>query len=80
MKLKTYASVEFNLQECEQLIEEYKNKQRKDMEEEEEESKEYEIESIIDMKIEKGKELYCVKWKGFATSESTWEPSKQYTS
>ena len=35
---------------------------------------EYEVEKIIDKKIENGKTLYLVKWVGWDLSESTWEP------
>ncbi|XP_031639972.1 chromobox protein homolog 1-like [Contarinia nasturtii] len=34
----------------------------------------YEVESIIDNKVEKGKEKFRVKWKGFSEKHATWEP------
>lgn len=34
----------------------------------------YEVEDIVDHKNEKGKKLYLVKWKGWASSSNTWEP------
>lgn len=39
-----------------------------------EDSKDYEVEEIVDEKTERGKKLYLVKWKGYASSENTWEP------
>ncbi len=35
---------------------------------------EYEVEDIVDKKIEKGKPVYLVKWKGFSLDDATWEP------
>ena len=34
----------------------------------------YEVEDIIDKRINKGKPEYLIKWKGYSTNESTWEP------
>ena len=36
----------------------------------------YEVEKIVDMKLEKGKKMYLVKWKGYPASQNTWEPPK----
>jgi hypothetical protein len=36
----------------------------------------YEVEKIVDKKISAGKPLYLVKWKGYDSSENTWEPLK----
>lgn len=41
------------------------NKQEKD---------EFIIESILDYKLESGKELFFVKWKGYSHDDNTWEP------
>jgi hypothetical protein len=38
------------------------------------ETKEYEVENILDRKFIGKKRLYLVKWKGFSENESTWEP------
>jgi hypothetical protein len=35
---------------------------------------EYEVESIIDKKIVRGKTFYKVKWEGFDDTHNTWEP------
>ncbi|XP_018410218.1 PREDICTED: M-phase phosphoprotein 8 [Nanorana parkeri] len=42
--------------------------------ESEDEEDVFEVESIQDSKIEEGKVLYRVRWKGFEASEDTWEP------
>ena len=34
----------------------------------------YEVENIIDKRINKGKPEYLIKWKGYSINESTWEP------
>ena len=34
----------------------------------------YEVEDILDKKIDNGKIFYKVKWLGYSLSESTWEP------
>ena len=36
----------------------------------------YEVESIVDHKREKGKLQFFVKWKGYESSENTWELEK----
>lgn len=35
---------------------------------------EYEVESILDKRVYRGKAKYLVKWKGYSRKESTWEP------
>ncbi len=44
-------------------------------------SNHYEVESIIDKVLDKktGKELYCIKWKGYPNSSNTWEPRENLT-
>jgi len=37
---------------------------------------EYEVESILDSKISKGKLFYFVHWKGYDNSENSWEPAQ----
>eukprot|EP01071_Lankesteria_metandrocarpae_P003418 Lankesteria_metandrocarpae@DN2941_c0_g1_i2.p1 len=39
-----------------------------------EEEDEYELEYIKDFTVKKNQEMYLIKWKGYAESESTWEP------
>ncbi|XP_069323863.1 M-phase phosphoprotein 8 isoform X4 [Eulemur rufifrons] len=34
----------------------------------------FEVEKILDMKIEGGKVLYKVRWKGYTSDDDTWEP------
>ena len=40
----------------------------------EDRDEEYEVDSIIDSRIYKGKLQYLVHWKGYDDSERTWEP------
>lgn len=40
---------------------------------------EYEVEDILQDKIEDGEVLYFVKWKGYTTKQGTWEPEKHLT-
>merc|ERR1712142_1008884 len=45
--------------------------------EEDDEEEEYEVESIVDKKVVRGKTKYLVKWKGYEKDEDrTWEPKK----
>lgn len=48
-----------------------KRKAEKEAEKEETETF-YDISDIVDMKIEKGKEMFHCKWKGFEDKDSTW--------
>ena len=34
----------------------------------------YIVEKILDSKLEKGKKMYKIKWKGYPVSQCTWEP------
>ena len=36
---------------------------------------EYEVESILDSRIRRGKLEYLVHWQGYPNSERTWEPA-----
>jgi hypothetical protein len=40
---------------------------------------EYKVEQILNHKQVSGKPYYLVKWKGYDTSENTWEPIKNLT-
>ena len=40
----------------------------------EEETGDYEVERIIDSRLQRGKLQYLVKWKNYPIEESTWEP------
>jgi Chromo (CHRromatin Organisation MOdifier) domain len=40
---------------------------------------EFEVESIISHRRQRGKSQYLVKWIGWPLSESTWEDEKQLT-
>ena len=35
----------------------------------------YEVEKILDTRLERGKKQYFIKWKNYPASENTWEPS-----
>jgi hypothetical protein len=40
----------------------------------EDETGEYEVEQILDMQRINNQPFYLIKWKGYDTSENTWEP------
>lgn len=40
----------------------------------------YEVESILNKRYFKGKALYLIKWKGFNSSENSWEPEENIES
>ncbi|XP_039599925.1 M-phase phosphoprotein 8 isoform X2 [Polypterus senegalus] len=44
--------------------------------EQDEEDDVFEVERIIDMKVEKGMITYRVRWKGYASDDDTWEPEE----
>merc|ERR1711935_1051896 len=48
------------------------NKSMSDAEESHDEV--YEVQDIIDDKIENGDKYYLIRWKGFAADDDTWEP------
>jgi len=37
-------------------------------------SKLYEVETILNKRTNRGRTEYLIKWKGYSTKESTWEP------
>jgi hypothetical protein len=37
--------------------------------------KEYEVETILDKRIFRGKPQYLVKWTGYPLHDATWEPT-----
>lgn len=39
-----------------------------------ESEEEYEVDKIVDDKIEDGEKMYLIRWKGFASDDDTWEP------
>ena len=39
-------------------------------------TQEYEVEKILDTRINKGQREYLIKWEGYNDSENTWEPTK----
>lgn len=45
--------------------------------EEAKETNEYEVESIVDKKLVKGKTKYLIHWKGWDSSADTWEPEER---
>jgi hypothetical protein len=34
----------------------------------------YEVEKIVGKRVENGKTLYQIKWKGYSITDNTWEP------
>lgn len=68
---------------CKELLKEYHDDLNKSILEREEakllaknESGEYEVEKIMDSKILKGKTKYLIRWKGWDSSDDTWEPEE----
>lgn len=45
-----------------------------DEDDDEDESEDYEVEKIVDSKLERGETFYLVKWKGWSSNDNTWEP------
>jgi hypothetical protein len=41
---------------------------------EEEYEEEYEVEDVLNLRLNRGKREYLIKWKGYPLNESTWEP------
>ncbi|BET02017.1 Chromo (Hypothetical proteinRromatin Organisation MOdifier) domain [Nesidiocoris tenuis] len=40
------------------------------------EPKDFEVESILDSRVKKGKTEYKIRWKGYSAKSDTWEPEK----
>jgi len=38
--------------------------------------KDYEVEEVVDMKVEDSKKFYLIKWQGYPSWENTWEPEE----
>ena len=38
-----------------------------------EDEEQYEVEAVVDSRRHRGKDQYLVKWKGYPTSENTWQ-------
>lgn len=36
----------------------------------------FDVEDILDVKLEKGRYYYLIKWKGYSHSDNTWEPEE----
>ena len=36
------------------------------------------VEEILDVKEENGRNLYLVKWQGYAATGATWEPAEHF--
>jgi hypothetical protein len=51
----------------------------KDMEINNDTKQEYKVKEILNHKQVSGKPYYLIKWKGYNTSENTWEPIKNLT-
>jgi transposase InsO family protein len=43
------------------------------------ETEEYEVEQVLDMQMVNNQPFYLIKWKGYDTSENTWEPINNLT-
>merc|ERR1711917_11987 len=50
------------------------NRKKKLVEKMSESEEEYEVDKIVDDKIEDGEKMYLIRWKGFASDDDTWEP------
>lgn len=40
---------------------------------EDEDEEEYNVEKILDVKVEKGQKYYLIKWEGYTSDDNTWE-------
>ena len=55
-------------------IQKDRERERDELMEIEEETGDYEVERIIDSRLQRGKLQYLIKWKNYPIEESTWEP------
>jgi len=58
------------------IIPKRKNRKKKKSDSSDASENEFEVERIVEEKIEKGKTLFHIKWKGWGSEHNTWEPKE----